>query len=604
MPPCPLAPTQVFDMAYRIPDDVLDHIRSSVDIVEVVSEYVPLKKRGRNFVGLCPFHTEKTPSFNVNPELQIYRCFGCQAGGNVFRFLMEVEQVSFVEAVRSVAQRAGIELPSGAPDGEVTETHDDLYAANELAQRYFAHLLQKDPRGEEARAYLRSRRLSEETIERFGIGYALEDWDDLIAVARRRKLSEGTLERAGLALPRKTGGYYDRFRNRVMFPILNVSGRTVGFGARALAPDQEPKYLNSPETPIYHKGSTLYGLHVARQAIRREGRTILVEGYTDLLRLSQGGIENAVATSGTALTEEHARVLRRYAGQAVIVYDADQAGSSASVRGIDVLLTADLDARIVSLPEGHDPDSFVLEQGPAAFLALLDRSQPVLEYKLKTLEASSDLTTVDGKAAAISSLAETVSKVRNEVKRSLLVREISERFGVDERTVVRAMRPRTRPTQTSHTEKAGGEHRSVPLWERELLGMMINRYEIARKVWEVAAPTDFSAGPCRQLAEQIVALCERERAMNPALLIDEVEDPGLAAFISEAALAWVEDADDERSLEDYLRRLRWNAIDRRILEVRAQARNVTDPDELMALTEELHKLNMQKRALGEIQRNR
>lgn len=604
MPPCPLAPTQVFDMAYRIPDDVLDHIRSSVDIVEVVSEYVPLKKRGRNFVGLCPFHTEKTPSFSVHPELQIYRCFGCQAGGNVFRFLMEVEQVSFVEAVRSVAQRAGIELPSGAPDGEVTETHDDLYAANELAQRYFAHLLQKDPRGEEARAYLRSRRLSEETIERFGIGYALEDWDDLIAVARRRKLSEGTLERAGLALPRKTGGYYDRFRNRVMFPILNVSGRTVGFGARALAPDQEPKYLNSPETPIYHKGSTLYGLHVARQAIRREGRTILVEGYTDLLRLSQGGIENAVATSGTALTEEHARVLRRYAGHAVIVYDADQAGSSASVRGIDVLLTADLDARIVSLPEGHDPDSFVLEQGPAAFLALLDRSQPVLEYKLKTLEASSDLTTVDGKAAAISSLAETVSKVRNEVKRSLLVREISERFGVDERTVVRAMRPRTRPTQTSHTEKAGGEHRSVPLWERELLGMMINRYEIARKVWEVAAPTDFSAGPCRQLAEQIVALCERERAMNPALLIDEVEDPGLAAFISEAALAWVEDADDERSLEDYLRRLRWNAIDRRILEVRAQARNVTDPDELMALTEELHKLNMQKRALGEIQRNR
>jgi len=593
-------------MAYRIPEDVLEHIRSSVDIVEVVSEYVPLKKRGRNFVGLCPFHTEKTPSFSVNPELQIYHCFGCSVGGNVFSFLMELERVSFPEAVRSVAQRAGIELPDAPTEGEAPESSDDLYAANEFAQRYFAHLLRKDPRAEGAREYLKSRRISEETVERFGLGYALGVWEDLLSQARKRSLSDETLERAGLALPRKGGGRYDRFRNRAMFPIFNVSGRTVAFGARALAADQEPKYLNSPETPIYHKSSTLYGLHLAKQAIRGEGRTIIVEGYTDLLRLVQVGIENAVATAGTALTEEHARILKRHAGQAVIVYDADQAGSAASVRGIDVLLAADLDARVVSLPEGHDPDSFVLERGPAEFLSLLDRSQPVLEYKLEVIGASSDLSTVDGKAAAVSSLAETIAKVRSEVKRSLLVREISERFGVDERAILRAMRPRTRSSGTSRSETVDVGSRAVPLWERELLGMMINRPEIVHKVWEVAAPTDFSEGLPRRMAEQLFSV--QERALDPAQLIDETEEPGLAAFISETSISWRGDEDLERSpedaLEDYLRRLRWSAIDRRIMEVRAQARSLTNPAELMGLTEELHRLNMQKRSLGEIQHNR
>ncbi|MCK5734206.1 MAG: DNA primase, partial [Candidatus Latescibacteria bacterium] len=376
------------DKMARIPEEVIEDIRAQINIADVVSDYVALKKKGQNYFGLCPFHVEKTPSFSVNVEKQIFHCFGCGAGGNVFTFLRDVEKISFVEAVRLVAQKAGVPLPeerSGTRSGEVS---DELYRANELAQKYFQHLLWKDASGEKVRTYLAERDLSEETAKRFGLGVALPNWDGLLKVGAKRALGGETLQKAGLVVPRTGGGFYDRFRDRLMFPITNIGGRTVAFGARTLDPEGHPKYLNSPETPIYRKGHILYGLSEAKDAIRKTGQVLIVEGYTDLLRLMQSGIEHVVASSGTAFTPEQAKLLSRYGDRVVLVYDADQAGSAAALRGIDILLAADLDVRVISLPEGHDPDSFVREEGPDRFLNLLQDAQPILDYKLSQLGRS------------------------------------------------------------------------------------------------------------------------------------------------------------------------------------------------------------------------
>jgi DNA primase len=319
-------------MNASIPEHVLDEIRARSDILEVVSQHVPLKKKGRNYFGLCPFHTEKTPSFSVNQEKQIFHCFGCGSGGDVFRFLMELDKVSFVEAVRSLAQRSGLSLPESRVDVAKASANEQLYRACEFARDYFHAMLLNDKRAEPARAYLRDRAIAEETISRFKLGSAIPGWDHLLNAAARSSLSEKLLESAGLVVPRADDGYYDRFRNRLIFPVDTASGRTVAFAGRALTSETEPKYLNSPETPIYHKGELLYGLAEARDAVRKDGYVLLVEGYVDALRLFQAGIENVVACAGTAFTEAHAWSLARYGPKVVLVYDADPAGESGHTR--------------------------------------------------------------------------------------------------------------------------------------------------------------------------------------------------------------------------------------------------------------------------------
>ncbi|MCK4590479.1 MAG: DNA primase, partial [Candidatus Latescibacteria bacterium] len=460
-------------MAYRIPEETIEEIRERTDIVELVSEYVSLKKRGKNYFGLCPFHTEKTPSFSVNSEKQIYHCFGCKTGGNAFSFLMETQKISFLEAVRILAERAGVSLPEPRSEGKKDKTNDLLYQANEFAQKYFHHLLLKDNRAEKARAYLKGRLISENIVQEFGLGYSPSDWDGLLKVAAQRSISGAVLEKSGLAIKRDDGGFYDRFRDRIMFPIQDRSGRTVGFGARTLEDSQEPKYLNSPETPIYQKSFVLYGLRQARDAIRKAERAIVVEGYTDLLRLVEAGIGNVVASSGTALTKGQAGLLSRYSHRITLVYDADLAGSAAAFRGIDVLLEAGLGVDIVSLPEGYDPDSFVREKGGEAFQDLLGQAKEILDYKLETLAKTQDLTTVEGKREAIAQLVETTLRIKDEIKRDLIVRQIVERLNTDEKAVHREMARQKKqqravergqqPVAKTDTEPQG------PVVQRELL---------------------------------------------------------------------------------------------------------------------------------------
>ena len=424
----------------KIPEEKIEEIRSASDIVDVVSAYVRLKRRGKSYVGLCPFHQEKTPSFHVTPEKQMFYCFGCQEGGNVFSFLMKTEKVSFIEAVRTLANRAGIELPVSESTQTASTQHEQLFRANMIAARFYYNSLTQTSEGEYALEYFRKRGFTDGTIKQFGLGYAPRGWQALINHAAEQGGEIEHLEKAGLAGKRDDGSAYDRFRGRAIFPIFSTSGRVVAFAGRQLYDDDTlAKYINTPETPIYHKGKLLYGLSMTRDDIRKQEYAILVEGYTDLISIYQAGIRNIVATSGTALTEEQIRLLGRYAPAIVIVYDADSAGSTAALRGVELILEKGLDVKIAQLPEGEDPDSFVRNQGKEAFLDLIDDSTSFIDFKASELQKKGLFKTPEGQAQAVRSIIETLAKIPDELKRNFYIKAISERYDVYESTLYREL---------------------------------------------------------------------------------------------------------------------------------------------------------------------
>ncbi len=415
----------------RIPDDVIERVLAAHDVAEVVGRYVTLKRAGRAFKALCPFHEEKTPSFTVNPDRQTFKCFGCGKGGTAITFLMEHARLSFPEALRSLAQERGIEVPEGrGEDGPPPGELERIRAALDLAQRLFTTLLTRDE-GREARAYLERRGYDAAARQRFGLGYAPAGWDRLLTTAAARRIPAATLEAAGLVLPRQQGGgHYDRFRNRVTFPVRDLQGRVVSFGARALDPADTPKYLNGPETAVFRKGDTLFALDLARAGLRATPVALLMEGYTDVLMAHLHGFDRAVAGMGTALTpQQAARLERAGATQVLLVYDADDAGRAAAEKAIDVLLERGLEVRVAVLPEGRDVDELLLEEGPAAFQAVLDAAQDVFAFRWAAVRRRHDLSSPRGRAEAAGELAGTLARVKNPVERDLWIATLVERLG-------------------------------------------------------------------------------------------------------------------------------------------------------------------------------
>ncbi|MEJ2166327.1 MAG: DNA primase [Desulfobacterales bacterium] len=442
-------------MAALIPEDKISEIKNAADIVDIVSEAVLLKKAGKNYIGLCPFHTEKTPSFTVSPDKQIFHCFGCGTGGNVFSFLMKQEGLSFPEAARHLARRYGVDIPEKTLSPEQRQrisARESLLDLNRRAMDYFHQTLLNGAAGEKARSYLSKRGITRKTIDNFRLGFARDGWDHLLTYFSSKRISVAQLEKSGLILPRKNNtGYYDRFRNRIMFPIFDVNMQVVGFGGRVLD-DSLPKYLNSPETPVYSKSRSLYGIHRAREACRSSGTVFIVEGYLDLLALHQHGIENSVATLGTALTAEHVRLLTRCAERMVLVYDSDEAGIRSAQRCIetfwqehvdfrreDVFSEEKADTHILVLPAGHDPDSFIFDNGPEAFLASAANSPGIITFLLDCAIRKHGLT-AEGKLRIIAELQEPLSAVNDPVARSIYIRQLAERIDIAETAVLERIR--------------------------------------------------------------------------------------------------------------------------------------------------------------------
>jgi len=425
-------------LAIYIPDEKLSEIRNTANITDIISERVVLKKAGKDHVGLCPFHSEKTPSFTVSPVKQIYHCFGCGAGGDVFSFLMKHEGIGFSEAVQSLARRYGIQLPErnmSASQKKAASLRQQLFDLNRRIMSFFTDHLVNRSSGQMARSYLEKRGFNQETVSKFGIGFAPDGWDNLVQFYRKLNISQVLAENTGLIVPRKNQGFYDRFRNRVIFPIFDVTNQIIGFGGRVLD-DSKPKYLNSPETIIYNKSRSLYGAHAAKNKARETGSVYIVEGYFDLLALHQHGVTNTVATLGTSLTAEHVSLLRRgFAQKAYLVFDSDAAGLKAARRSIPLFMNAAMDAAVIVLPKGYDPDSYIFKYGRDAFEKASEKATGMVEFLIESSIKSNGLS-MEGKVRVITDLQQLLLEIKDNVARSIYIKYLAERLSVNETAIL------------------------------------------------------------------------------------------------------------------------------------------------------------------------
>ncbi len=419
----------------HIPEHLVEDIRSRSDIVEIVGEHVHLTKRGKNYLGLCPFHSEKTPSFNVNPELGIYKCFGCGKSGNVYKFMMEHNGMTFPDAVKSLAQRVGIVIEEDEQTAEQRESqnrHDAAHRALAHAADFFQNALHS-PKGSLAMRYINQRGFDDRVVMSFGLGYSFDEWQTLCSELLHKGYSEQCIEDAGLVVRRDDGSIHDRFRGRVMFPIHDSMGRVVGFGARSLSSDKtQAKYINSPQSLVYDKSKVLYGLYQAKQSIRQQDRALLTEGYADTISLHQFGFSNAIASSGTALTADQLRLLARYTKNVVIVYDGDEAGLKAATRGVEIALEQGFDVSVVVLPNGEDPDTFVHEHGAGSFESYLREARSFPDFLADRFRSQGMFATAKGQADAVRELMRLVGLIRDPLHREFLIRSLAQKFSLRE----------------------------------------------------------------------------------------------------------------------------------------------------------------------------
>lgn len=417
-----------------IPDEIIEEIRTSIDIVDVISEYVTLKKGGRNYFGLCPFHNEKSPSFSVSQEKQIYHCFGCSEGGNAISFIMKVENITFTEAIEILAKRARIELPEADISDDLKKKNnlkEKIYELNVEAARFY-HQNLVSPAGKYAEEYLVKRGLNQNTIKKFGLGYSLDQWDSLNKYLLSKGFSQDLIIKAGLAKKSKGNSIFDVFRDRIIFPIIDVKGKVIGFGGRTTK-DAMPKYLNSAETLVFNKSRNLYCLNIAKNSNDR--KIIIVEGYMDAISLYQFGINNAVASLGTALTENQAKLMSKYCDEVIIAYDSDTAGQAATIRGMEILNDAGLNVKILQMPEGKDPDEYIRKFGVEKFKGLINNSKTFIQFKMDMLRAQININSLDGKITFLNKMSEILSKIDNVIERDAYIKILSNQTGISEDSI-------------------------------------------------------------------------------------------------------------------------------------------------------------------------
>jgi DNA primase len=544
----------------RIPPEKIEEIRSANDIVDVISQHVRLKKRGKNFVGLCPFHQEKTPSFTVSSEKQVYHCFGCSKGGNVITFVMEFEKVSFTEAVRSLAEKAGITISFTEVDQERQNETEALYNVCRFAGLHFYTNLTKTDEGRTALEYFHQRGFSDETIRVFGLGYSLNSWDGLVHRAKEEGLDRGDLLKAGLIRVREDGTDYDYFRGRAMFPIISTTGRVVGFGARKLREDDPlGKYINSPETPIYNKSRVLYGLFHSKDAVRGQDNALMVEGYADLISLYQAGIQNVVASSGTALTEDQVQLISRYGKKLTLVYDADSAGSNATLRGMDIALAQDLDISIVELPEGEDPDSFIRKSGGKEFQKLLDQASSFIDFKARQFLRTGSFSTPEGKAQAVRSIVQSIAKMKDELKRNFYIKEVATKYDIYESVLYRELEkwtgersrsgsfgaPRTDGTQYSspsadlgNAPSSSTEKKRSTVAEKDILKLLLEHpSEMIEFIFSHITIADITDPQIRKIIEFLLSRFDERGPGQVTEIVGEMTDPALKGIVTDVVMS-------------------------------------------------------------------
>ncbi|QFT89884.1 DNA primase [Bacillus sp. THAF10] len=557
----------------RIPEQTINQIRQSSDIVDVISEYVQLKKQGRNYFGLCPFHGESTPSFSVSPDKQIFHCFGCGAGGNAFNFIMDIEGISFVEAAQKLAKSANVALD--IPE-ETKSTHDGkqsdikwMMDAHALLHKFYHHLLLNTKEGQEAYDYVTGRGFTDEILKRFGVGYALNSWDFALKFLTKRGYSSQLMEKAGLLIEKEhTAEYYDRFRNRIMFPIHDHKGNVIAFSGRVLG-EGEPKYLNSPETALFNKSQILYNFHQARPHIRKQEQVLLFEGFADVIAADGAGFSNSVATMGTSLTEEHARILRRHVENVTICYDGDQAGMDAAYKAAALLIQQGCYVRIAMLPDKMDPDDYIRKKGADAFKQdIIGASVTFMSYKLKYLRKGRNMKDEGERMRYVEDVLKEISMLSKAVERDHYLRQLSEEFSIS----LDALKEQQFQVYKSFKQKKEyGEQNRITIpsrpkvftqslkpaylnAERYLLAHMLKNRDVSEKV-QASIEGAFIVEEHRAIAAYLYAFYEEGYEPDISMFMERIPEQNLKKVISELGMLMLEEELSEAVLHDYMKQV-------------------------------------------------
>ena len=552
-------------------DEIIEEVRSRNDIVDVISQYVRLQKKGSSYFGLCPFHNEKSPSFSVSRDKQMYYCFGCGAGGNVFTFIMEYENYTFLEALRFLAERAGIELPEEEYSKEAKERADlraTLLEMNKLAAKYFYAQL-KSPGGKVGYEYLRKRQLSEETITAFGLGYSNKYSDDLYKYLKTKGYSDELIVKAGLANVDEKQGIYDKFWNRVMFPIMDANNRVIGFGGRVMG-DGKPKYLNSPETLIFDKSRNLYGLHRARTS--RKSYFLICEGYMDVISLHQAGFTNAVASLGTALTSGHASLIKRYVNEVYLTYDSDEAGTKAALRAVPILKEAGITAKVIRMEPYKDPDEFIKNLGAEAFEERIAKARNGFMFRLEMLEKDYDMNSPEGKTDFLKVVARWLTEFEEEIERTNYIEAVARTYRISAeelrklvvKTAVQAgmatpaSRPSTAASRENHKEDGNLTSQKI------LLTWLIDHEELFGQICKYITPEDFTKDLYKKVAELLFEQYEKGE-VNPAQIMnyftEEEEHREAASLFHTRIRELTTKQEEEKAIKETIIRVKTYSID-------------------------------------------
>ncbi|ARC74304.1 DNA primase [Bacillus licheniformis] len=603
-------------MGNRIPDEIVEQVQKSADIVEVIGEYVQLRKQGRNYFGLCPFHGENTPSFSVSGEKQIFHCFGCGAGGNVFSFLRQMEGYSFTEAVSHLADKYQIDVPEqvAAVSAYSTGSSDEqkMAEAHDLLKKFYHHLLVNTKEGQAALDYLLERGFKMEQIEQFEIGCALDSWDFITKFLERRGFDLALMERAGLIIRRENGdGYFDRFRNRIMFPIHDHHGTTVAFSGRTFTGEQ-PKYMNSPETPLFRKSKLLYHFHQARLHIRKEERAVLFEGFADVISAVTSGVKESIATMGTSLTEEHAKIIRRNVGEVILCYDSDHAGYEATLKAAEILQKKGCNVKVAMIPDGLDPDDYIKKFGSEKFKNdVIGASVTMMTFKMNYFRKGRNLSDEGDRLAYINDVLKEVSLLSGPLEQEIYIKQLANEFSIsfeslkDQLSVFEkqaASRSRESSRQDSKERQAAvsrAPRRKTGLRpahenaERMLLAHMIHDRDVIRKVLERVG-FEFNLDQHRAIAAYLYAMYEEGADISIQELFKRVEDQELGQLLTDILMLQVNEELSEAELSDYVKKVlnyrNWSMIKEKEA-ARAEAERQKDFIKAATLAQEIVKLN-------------
>ncbi len=547
--PAPWSSIEVARLPGSFSQDFIESVRSAGDIVRLVSDYVPLKAAGSRMKGLCPFHDEKTPSFSVDPGRQLFYCFGCQAGGDTFKFVQLYEKLSFPEAVEALARRWGVPIPTQGRRAD-EGPRDRLLRLNDTARGWFRRNLEDGAAGQGCRRYLERRGIALETAARLGLGYALDGWEALRGHLASQRFHVDEAVAGGLVLPRKSGGgHYDRFRNRLIFPIRDVGGRTLAFGGRALG-DEEPKYINSPETPAYTKGDHLYGLDLAKEAIRRLGFAIVVEGYLDLAAVVQAGSDNVVASLGTSFTAAQARLLARYCDRVAFSYDGDTAGATATARSLDLLLARGFAVRVVELPAGQDPDDFIRERGAEAYRALVADAPDYIEFIIRRETRKVDPARIEGQVAAVNAVLPHLAKLTSAVERAAWAARLADALSIEDALILQELRAAVKLTRPRIRQRVAAGQPLV--WaEARLVALLLQSAQERRRWVEGELDLAELAGcGVRSIVGAIIELARQGASVDCPALLEALEDEADRSLLMR--IAFRDDGTGQPTVDDCL----------------------------------------------------